>query len=287
MTWLPPTTDGHPARRGVVPPPENPRTPASISANDLLVVPKNPISGGDAIPVSFRITSDWLKKNVKAPRSTTPGKPVQLSAAAVDLKWNDTLIATFTLGKSAREITGLSKDIQFATRLKIKTEQNKTTTGALTATAKLIPAGESELPPVNAHANFEVKYSDCCAAKINQLFLSVQPSLPKGQEIVAVKSFIPTTISASRRLTTVECALNSSGGDLAPSGANASPGELPDYVLMRVDINAAGHQYLADEVFLGFNFLPQEPGLLTIFWRYDDEPKNLSASAYLPLISSS
>ena len=146
MTRLPPTTDGHPARRGVVPPPENPRTPASISANDLLVVPKNPISGGDAIPVSFRITSDWLKKNVKAPRSTTPGKPVQLSAAAVDLKWNDTLIATFTLGKSAREITGLSKDIQFATRLKIKTEQNKTTTGALTATAKLIPAGESELP---------------------------------------------------------------------------------------------------------------------------------------------
>jgi hypothetical protein len=267
MSQLPSTPHKPPPRHAAPAPKQKPSAETPPSSSNFLVPPPNPIPGGDAIPICVRITSAWLKK----------AKIVSLSALVVDLKWNDAAVATFRLGKNTLNVASLDKDIQFATRLKIKVEEGKTTTGKLSATVNL--TSEKELPPISEQATLVVAYNDCAAAKIGQLFLSVQPAQPKSSEVVAVKSFIPSPVSKARALKTIDCTFNAPAVVPTVGGAATPVGALPDYDLIKVEVS--NPNYLADEVFVGFDFKPPEPGLLKISWQYQDESTNLNASAYL------
>ncbi len=271
MSQLPsPNPHKSPARHTARGPKEKVGAEAPAPSNDFLITPANPISGGDAIPIGVHITSAWLKKNLKT---------ASLSALSVDLAWNDTAIATFRLGKNALCFVGPDKDIQFSTRLKIRTEQGKTTAGKLNAVVKVTPEGQKELPPASAQVALNVEYNDCAAAKIGQLFLSVRPAQSKSGEVVAVKSFIPKPVQASKVLTTIDCTFNAPAADQTVNGEAGPSSLLKDYEIIKVDVTKPDS--LADEVFLGFNFVPPDLGLLEMSWQYKNETTNLRASAYL------
>lgn len=285
MAQLPSKTHNRPARHRDPPSPNKPVAPATISANELLVAPTKPVSGGDAVPIGIRITPDWLKKAIKTAFPSSPlvssNNPIVLSAASITLNWNGTPIATFALGKLALAVTGANKAIQVSTRLRTKTEPNKTTTGKLSATAALTPSGEKELPPVIAEATLQVQYSDCAAAKIGQLFVSLQPVQPKSSDIVAVKSYVPAPALTARKLNSIECAFNPPV--TGTGGANVPSGSLPG--VLRVDLGTNALQYLAEEIFFGFDFQPDGPGLLVMSWLYNDQ-RPLTASAYVDLVGA-
>jgi hypothetical protein len=288
MGDFPSQTRDHPAHHSVPPPAKKPTTPTpptTITANDLIVPPTKPpakvVVGGDAIPIGIQITSEWLKKIIKAalPSSKLPSsnQPIALSAAVVELKWNKTAIATVALGKPALAVIEANKAFQFSTRLRVKTAPNKPATGTLGATAKLTPVGEKELPPIIAELPLEVQYSDCTAARVNQLFMSVQPVHPKSADVISVKSFVPA--SASRKINTIQCAFDAPA---AAAGIVVAPSDpLPDYVVISVGLDTDASQYLAEEIFVGFDFTTsKKSGLMAMSWRYDS-PNPLTASAYI------
>lgn len=223
--------------------------------NKFLVVPQNPISGGDAVPIGIKLTSAWLRK-VNA----------NLTVKA-ELRWNDALVAVFTVGK--RALGNRDQDVKFATRIKIPSSTPK---GELTVV--IIPDGRNELRADDAVELVITKCGDCSAVNHGQLVLATQPAPFSKDKAVAVKSYVPVSMPASRVLKRIDCLFARPSTEQLPP-----PDSLPDYELIRADVTTMS--LLSDEVFLAIDFLASENGLLEMLWTYDDASTNLQACAYL------
>jgi hypothetical protein len=241
----------HPAAHALAPaaPKED-----STAEKKFLVTPQNPIVGGDAVPVGIRIASAWLKKNANAALGVT-----------VKLYWNGAPIANFTLRKLA--LGTPNQDVKFATRIKIP----GTTKGKLSV--EVIPIGH-EASKADESIELEITQCECSASDHGQLVLAAQPAQFTKSQSVAVKSYVPKPVPASRILNRIDCLFN------RPDGQPQPPlDSLPDYELIRVDVETT--KLLADEVFLAVDFLPSQSGLLEMFWTYNDANTTLQACTYL------
>jgi hypothetical protein len=235
----------------------------SPTKNEFLVVPSNPISGGDAVPVGVQITAAAL-----ATLANVPTKDVSVTQSKIELFWENQAIATFDLPEG---IFKDGQDIHVSTRIKVP---NKAASGTLKAnvSVNVIVQGQPKLLTKSEFARFVIEASDNTAVSVGQLILSLQStqSAIKNTEVVTVKAVVPKP-QAKRVLKAVDGAAR----DMKAAGAG-DPAKLITMTIQKQEL-------LSDEVFLGFNFTPSKPAMLKMSWTYDkdDVSQNLIATACL------
>ena len=227
---------------------------AKLPESKFLVTLQNPISGGDAVPVGIKIAPAWNRN-------------ANLISAV--LRWEGKSIAVFKLGKLALALGILGRDVKFATRIKIPADTRK---GKLSVDVTI--DGPEKLQG-NQSLDLEITRCDhCSATNHEQLVLATQPAPFSKNKAVAVKSYVPKPVPASRFLTRIDCIFD------RPADQSLNPREaLPDYEVIRVEINEP--TLLADEVFLAVDFLPSQNGLLEMMWTYHPDNTILQERAYL------
>jgi hypothetical protein len=229
-----------------------------------LLVPSNPIDGGNDIAVGIRIKSATLPGSAGGVTPPTEAK--------IELKWKDTSIATIALPKPALDMIGKGEVIQISTRIKIAAKPKESVEGTLKAV--LTMAGHADQVQT---ADLKITGNDNASMNNGQMVLQVQPakSILKGSDLILARSLAPSPQLKENKLHEVAGALSSLPG-----------GSPTTFISMTVN----EPRLLSDDVFLAFNFTPIRPGTLEVSWSYDDGKggtQRLSATAFLPTQTSS
>jgi hypothetical protein len=226
-----------------------------------LLVPSNPIDGGNDIAVGFRIKSTMLFGSADTAPPPTEAK--------IELKWKDTSIATIALPKAAfGRIKG--ETIQISTRIKIAAKPKEMVGGTLKAVLTVLPPPEHPAPPQTEV--LKITGNDNASMNNGQTVLQVQTakSILKGSDMILARSLAPSPQLRGSKLHEVSGALSSPPGSAATT-----------FISMTVN----EPRLLSDDVFLAFNFAPIRPGMLEVAWSYVDGTggtQHLSATAFLP-----
>jgi hypothetical protein len=232
-----------------------------------LIVPSNPIDGGNDIGVGIRIKPVMIFG--PADDGDTPP-----TAAKIELKWNDKSIAAIDLPKAALDMIK-GQAIQISTRIKIAAKPKEVVEGALNAVLTVVPPRKHPIPPQTA--KLKITGNENPSMNNGQMVLQVQPvkSTLKGSDMILARSLAPSPQLKENRLREISGALSSLPG-----------GSPTTFITMTV----AAPQLLSDDVFLAFNFTPIRPGTLEVSWSYDDGKggtQRLSATAFLPTQTNS
>ena len=223
-----------------------------------LLVPSNQIDGGNDIGVGIRIKSAML------PGSAGGGTPP--TEAKIELKWNDTSIATIALPKAALDMIRTGEPIHVSTRIKIAAKPKESVKGTLKAVLT-IAGHDDQMQP----ANLEITGNDNASMNNGQMVLQVQTAKSiLGSDMILARSLAPSPQLKENKLSEISGALSS-----LPGG---SPVTL-------ITMTVAAPQLLSDDVFLAFNFTPIRQRTLEVAWTYDDGKggkQRLSATAFLP-----
>jgi hypothetical protein len=234
--------------------------------NDFLVVPSNPISGGDAVPVGIKITAAALASLAKG----LAAKNLTVTQSTIELFWKDKAIATFDLTESICSLVNRDQELHLSTRIKVPKD---VASGDLKAVVSATVKGQPKPLTKSEVAPLAIEKSDNSAVSMGQLVLSLQPtqSALKDVTMVAVKAIVPKPPLETRELLAIDGAVR----DLT----NPPAGDPPKLITMTIK----AHDLLSDEVFLGFNFIPSTPTMLEMSWTYnkDDVSQNLIATACL------
>jgi hypothetical protein len=228
-----------------------------------LLVPSNPIDGGNDVAVGIRIKSAMLPGSA--------GGATPLTEAKIELKWKDASIATIALPKPALDMIGKGEPIQVSTRIKIAAKPKELVKGPLKAI--LTAAGHT----TEETADVQITGNDNASMNNGQMVLQVQTakSILKDSDLILARSLAPSPQLKENKLRQISGALSSLPG-----------GSPTTFITMTV----AAPQLLSDDVFLAFNFTPIRPGTLEVAWSYDDGKggtQRLSATAFLPVQTNS
>jgi hypothetical protein len=227
-----------------------------------LIVPPNPIDGGNDIAVGIRIKSAMLPGSAGGGATPTEAK--------IDLVWNDhstsakgASIATIALPKPALDMIGTGEPIQVSTRIKIAAKPKESVKGSLKAI--LTVAGHTTEQTVD----LQITGNDNAAMNNGQMVLQIQAV--KGTDLILVRSLAPSPQLKESKLREI-------------SGALSSPPDTSATTFISMTVN--DRRLLSDDVFLAFNCPPMPPRMLEVSWSYgsgkDGGTQRLSAMAFLP-----
>jgi hypothetical protein len=234
--------------------------PQDNNKEKWLLVPPNPIDGGNDIAVGFRIKQDMLTK----PAGTE-------LTATIELKWQkdgskkEEPIATFVLSNNVLAVVKKG-ELHVSTRIKIAfNSKEQMVTGALAATLTLVDSA-----PMSQVAKLQVMRSDNLSMNNGQLVLQVQSvkSESKDLDVILATSLVPRPQLTANSLSKI-------------SGAVRNPDDNASINV--IEMTVSDPKLLSEEVFLAFNFIPKRPQKLAMSWSYGEgRLESIGATAYLP-----